>query len=253
MLEFALNEGGGGDLDASGQLQNLTVGSAEKYGPNFKIETTNPGGHSSVPRADNAIFDLSRALLRISDLHFPVDLNEVTRTFFAKAGIGRNDKYGAAMRAIVVNPRDRNAEAVLSENLVYNAMLHTTCVPTLLSAGHATNALPQEAAANVNCRILPGETAAQVQAALVKAVDNPKVSITFVPNDEPVAGMSPVNERVFWPDGAIGEKAHFPGCGRRAHNDHRRQRYPLPEGGWNPDLWRSRHSVTFGWQRGTRN
>lgn len=208
--DFALNEGGGGDAEANGRLLNLTVGGAEKFGPNFTIEATNPGGHSSVPRADNAIYDLSRALLRIEGLHFPVDLNEVTRAFFTKASIGRTDKIGDAMRAIVANPGDPAAEAVLSENLVYNAMLHTTCVPTLLTAGHATNALPQEASANVNCRILPGETQAQVQAALVKAVNDPKISVTFVPNDEPVAGVSPVTEQVFGPMEQVAKK-YFPG------------------------------------------
>ena len=210
--EFALNEGGGGDMDADGRIHDLTVGAAEKYGPNFKVEAMNPGGHSSVPRADNAIYDLSRALLQISSLHFPAGLNDVTRAFFASSSIGRNDKYGQAMRAIVTDPKNKTAEDTLSEDVVYNALLHTTCVPTLLSAGHATNALPQVAAANVNCRILPGETTEQVKTALVKAVGDPKISVTLVPNDEPVSGMSPVSRKVFGPMEQVAKK-HFPDVG----------------------------------------
>lgn len=209
--DFAFNEGGGGDVDAGGKLIYLTVGSAEKLGPNFNIEATNPGGHSSVPHPDNAIYDLARALVRISDLHFPIDLNDVTRGFFAKEGAGRSDKVGQAMRTIAVNPRDHDAEETLSANLDYNALLHTTCVPTLLEGGHATNALPQRAAANINCRILPGETLAAVQAALTRAVNQPAISVTFVPNEEPVAGISPVNATVFGPMEQVARK-HFPGA-----------------------------------------
>ena len=208
--QLALNEGGGGEVDDSGRLLALTVGSAEKYGPNFKIAATNPGGHSSVPRADNAIYDLAKALLRIEDLHFPVDLNDVTRAFFRKSGANRSDRIGQAMRTIVADPRNMAAEKALSDDLVYNALLHTTCVPTKLEAGHATNALPQEASANVNCRILPGEKRADVQAALANAIGDLKVSVSFVPNDEPVAGMSPLTETVFGPMEAAAKK-HFPG------------------------------------------
>jgi acetylornithine deacetylase/succinyl-diaminopimelate desuccinylase-like protein len=208
---FALNEGGGGTVGADGAINELTVGGAEKFGPNFKIEADNPGGHSSVPHPDNAIYDLSRALLRISELHFPVDLNDVTQAFFAKTGAVRTDKIGVAMRAIAANPSDREADKTLSAVLEYDPLLHTTCVPTLIEGGHATNALPQRATANINCRILPGETVASVQAALVKAVDNTAISVTFVPNDEPVAGMSPVSSAVFGPMEAVAKK-HFPGA-----------------------------------------
>lgn len=208
--EFALNEGGGGESDETGRLLNLKVGFAQKFGPNFKIEANNPGGHSSLPRPDNAIFDLSRALVRISELRFPVHLNDVTRAFFTRASIGQDGKVGQAMRAIVANPRDQAADAILSASLVHNAMLRTTCVPTLLQAGHATNALPQRAAANVNCRILPGETVGEVQAALVKAVNNPNISITFVPNDEPVASINPMSPEILGPMEHVAKK-HFPG------------------------------------------
>jgi acetylornithine deacetylase/succinyl-diaminopimelate desuccinylase-like protein len=209
--QFALNEGGGGNVGPDGALLELTVGAAEKFGPNFKIEADNPGGHSSVPHPDNAIYDLSRTLLHIRELHFPVDLNDVTRAFFARTGAARNDGIGAAMRAIAADPNDREADKTLSAVLEYNPLLHTTCVPTLLEAGHATNALPQRATANINCRILPGETLATVQAALVKAVNDPAISVTFVPNDEPVAAMSPVSSAIFGPMEAAA-KRHFPGA-----------------------------------------
>ena len=140
--EFALNEGGGGRADANGHIlmQGIQVG--QKVVQQFKLEATNPGGHSSIPVRDNAIYQLAQALLKVRDHEFPVELNDVTRAFFAKAGEGRNDATGRAMAAISRDVNDREALAELDKDRTFHSMLRTTCVATLISGGHAENALP---------------------------------------------------------------------------------------------------------------
>ena len=162
---FALNEGGGG-MERGGRKISNNVQAAEKKFLSFYFRATNPGGHSSLPVSKNAIYDLSRALLAVQDNEFPVRLNQVTEAFFAGSAdlVGR--EMGAAMRRIVADPGDAVAAATLSVDPGYNSRLRTTCVATLLEGGHAQNALPQTAQANVNCRILPGHDPADVLARL---------------------------------------------------------------------------------------
>ena len=175
---FALNEGAGGVLDEAGRPVVHTVLAAEKMSQNFRLEVTNPGGHSSQPVPDNAIYHLVRAIDKISRYDFPVQLNDANRGFFSKMAKVAGGETGAAMTAIVANPADAQANEVLSRDKGYHSMLRTTCVATMLEAGHATNALPQRARANINCRIFPGVSAAEVMAMLVKLVDDAAVHVS---------------------------------------------------------------------------
>ncbi len=176
---FALNEGAGGLLDGNGKPVVHTVLAAEKMSQNYRLEVTNPGGHSSQPTPDNAIYHLARAVDRISQYEFPVMLNDANRAFFTKMAPVTGGEVGKAMTAIVANPGDAEANALLSRDKGFHSMLRTTCVATMLEAGHATNALPQRARANINCRIFPGVSAEVVMAQLVKVIDNPQVHVTM--------------------------------------------------------------------------
>jgi acetylornithine deacetylase/succinyl-diaminopimelate desuccinylase-like protein len=196
---FALNEGGGGRTDGHGKLvvQQIQVG--EKAVQNYRVETINAGGHSSIPIRDNAIYELSDALAKVRDHEFHVKFTDTTRAFFAKAGAARGDELGRAMEALSQNPADAAAEAIVSKDRSYHSMLRTTCVATLLEGGHANNALPQRAVANVNCRIFPGETVEGTQAALVAAIGDPGVKVTMVPPVRPVAVPPPLDPKIIGP------------------------------------------------------
>jgi acetylornithine deacetylase/succinyl-diaminopimelate desuccinylase-like protein len=177
---YALNEGGGGTLDGDRPLFN-SIQAAEKVYLDFTLTATNSGGHSSVPRADNAIYQLANGLTRIANYRFAVVLNEVTRPFFARtADVEPRPEMAAAMRALVANPSDTAAAATLSKDARYASMLRTTCVATRLSGGHANNALPQRATANVNCRIEPTSSAEAVREALARAVGDTGIKVTIV-------------------------------------------------------------------------
>jgi len=166
--EFGLNEGGGGRERDGKKLFNA-VQATEKLYRDFDLEITNKGGHSSVPVRDNAIYRLSAALDRLGKFDFPVNLNEVTRAFFERTAALEGGDLGAAMTAVVQSHGgDANASATLAQTPAYNSMLRTTCVATMLQAGHARNALPQKATANVNCRILPQDSVQDVQRTLVR-------------------------------------------------------------------------------------
>ncbi|HZQ55470.1 MAG TPA: M20/M25/M40 family metallo-hydrolase [Bryobacteraceae bacterium] len=197
--EFALNEGAGGALDAQGRRVALNVEAAEKMSQNFRLEVTNPGGHSSLPVPNNAIYTLVRALDKISRYEFPVQLNAVNRAYFTAMSKVAGGAAGAAMTAIVKNPEDADAAAVLNENPEWHAMLRTTCVATLLSAGHATNALPQRATANINCRIFPGVPREAVLAKLVSIIGDPKVKVTIPEVRGPMAQPAPLTPEILKP------------------------------------------------------
>ena len=175
--EFALNEGGGGALQNGRRISN-TVQASEKVFQSFQLEITNPGGHSSLPRQDNAIYELSQALVRIGAHGFPVMLNEVTRAFFERSAELVDAETGAAMRGILASPPDSGSIDVLAPVPAYNSRMRTTCVATMLEAGYAQNALPQRAQAVVNCRILPGQDPTEVQAELEAVADQPGLTIT---------------------------------------------------------------------------
>jgi acetylornithine deacetylase/succinyl-diaminopimelate desuccinylase-like protein len=207
---FALNEGGGGRTDGHGKLVVQSIQVGEKASQNYRLETVNPGGHSSVPIRDNAIYELADALAKIRDHEFPVKMTDTTRTFFAKAGAARSDDLGHAMVALSQNPGDQAAEAIVSKDRGYHSTLRTTCVATLLEGGHANNALPQRAAANVNCRIFPGESVEGTQAALAAAIGDAGVKITPVQPIRPIAVPPPLDAKIIGPAEKLVAK-YFPG------------------------------------------
>ena len=185
---YAINEGGGGTLAGSGMdVKPLfhSVQAAEKVYQDFTLTATNPGGHSSVPRPDNAIYQLADALARLPKFAFPVALNPTTRAFFEQTAKVEKPDVAAAMRAIVANPNDTTAAAFLSRDPRYASMLRTTCVATRLMGGHAYNALPQSATANVNCRMVPTSSSAEVRATLARVIADTGIKITNTQPTEP--------------------------------------------------------------------
>ncbi|MGQ0649710.1 MAG: M20/M25/M40 family metallo-hydrolase [Gemmatimonadaceae bacterium] len=176
-VEYAFNEGGGGRVTAAGKYVSHDVQASEKKFQMYMLEATNPGGHSSVPVKDNAITELSKALVRVGNFDFPVHLNDVTRAYFTRLASTVEPALGAAMRAVAANPADANAAARVSTDPRYNSQLRTTCVATMLEGGHARNALPQRARGYVNCRILPDETPQYVREQLEKVIATDKVKV----------------------------------------------------------------------------
>lgn len=197
--EFALNEGGGGDSDGKGKVIGQSVQVGEKTFANFRLETRNPGGHSSVPVRDNAIYQLSRALTRIDEHEFPVEMTDVTRRFFAESGAARGDETGAAMAALAKNPDDKAAEAIVNKDRFLHGNIRTTCVATLLDGGHAPNALPQRAYANINCRIFPGHSIESIRDELAKVIGDPGVTITQLPPKRPAPPAPPLDPKIIGP------------------------------------------------------
>jgi acetylornithine deacetylase/succinyl-diaminopimelate desuccinylase-like protein len=195
--EFSLNEAGGGALKKGKRIANR-VQASEKVYQSFTLEVTNPGGHSSLPKKDNAIYRLADALLRIRSHEFPVKLNEVTRTFFERSAAIEEPEIGAAMRGILKDPPDPAAIERLAPIPIYNARMRTTCVATMLEAGHAENALPQRARATVNCRILPGESPTAVRATLEEMIDDDQVALAPIREAIP-SPPSPLTPEVLGP------------------------------------------------------
>lgn len=175
--EYGLNEGGGGQSRGGKRIANR-VQASEKVYVDYTLEVTNKGGHSSQPQSENAIYELADALARIGKFTFPPKLNEVTRAYFEKMAEIEQGALAADFKTVAQASPNADALDRLSAIPLYNAMLRTTCVATMVDAGHALNALPQRAAANVNCRVLPGEDPALVQQTLAKVANNPKVTIT---------------------------------------------------------------------------
>ena len=171
-------DGGGGDYKNGARLM-LEVGTSEKTYVTYTLETTSPGGHGSLPGPDNAIYRLADGLGKLEAFHFPVMLTDTTRAFFGKLADIDPGPQSADMRAVAQNPPDSAAADRLSQNVRFNALLRTTCVATLISGGHAENALPQRARATIQCRMMPGDTAEHVQSALVATLNDPKISVTL--------------------------------------------------------------------------
>jgi acetylornithine deacetylase/succinyl-diaminopimelate desuccinylase-like protein len=198
--EFALNEGAGGLLDAQGKPVILNIQGGEKFPQNYRFEVTNPGGHSSRPVRENAIYRLSDALLKLRAYDFPIQSNATTLAYFSAMSKLTAGPAGQAMAAFAANPSDAAAAQLLAgANPGWNGILHTTCVATMLEGGHATNALPQRARATVNCRIFPGTSAEQVRQALDRIVADPQVKITMTETRSDVAPPPPLTERVVGP------------------------------------------------------
>lgn len=175
--EFALNEGAGGGLDPAGKPVVHNIQAGEKTFVSFRLEVTNPGGHSSRPVPDNAIYRLAKGIDRIAAYRFPVQMNDTTRSYFGQMSKIVGGEMGAAMAAIVANPADAVADATLSRDANHNAILRTTCVATQIAGGHAQNALPQRATATINCRIFPGEAPAAVRQTLVDVIGDSNVAV----------------------------------------------------------------------------
>ncbi|MGD0404183.1 MAG: M20/M25/M40 family metallo-hydrolase [Candidatus Acidiferrales bacterium] len=237
--EFILNpDAGDFELDKGKKLL-VGVQAAEKLYQDFDVRVTNPGGHSSLPGKENAIYELAEGLTRLEHYQFPFELSEVTREYFKREADIVGGSTGADMKAILKTPPDEAAIARLSESPFYNARMRTTCVATRLEGGHANNALPGMARANVNCRILPGHTPNEVQATLEKVLADPKISVSQITSSgsglrsNPLSTLQPnvmsAIEKVaaeMWPgvpvvpvldagasDGAISRAAGFPTYG----------------------------------------
>jgi acetylornithine deacetylase/succinyl-diaminopimelate desuccinylase-like protein len=178
--EFVLNHDGGGILMNQGKPRMMVVDGTEKLYADFQLTVTNPGGHSSLPVPDNAIYHLADGLGRLERYQFPLELNNVTRAYYERMSTVETGQRAADMKAVLENPPAREAVARLSKDPIDNSTLHTTCVATRLNAGHANNALPQTAQANVNCRIEPGHTPEEIRQELEKVIADPKISITYV-------------------------------------------------------------------------
>ena len=196
---LALNEGIFGQLDANGKRFTFDMEAAEKVYQDFTLETVNPGGHSSLPRPDNAIDEMATALLKVQTYEFPVQLNDATRGYFTGMAKIVGGEDGAAMTAIVADPNDKAADARLSKNTRWHALLRTTCVATMIDGGHALNALPQSVKANINCRMMPGTKAESVLATLASVVDDAKVKVSLHGDVSPGTSAPPLGPDVMGP------------------------------------------------------
>jgi acetylornithine deacetylase/succinyl-diaminopimelate desuccinylase-like protein len=177
--EFALNPDSGGVVTEHGTPVAVEFEATEKLYADYQILATNPGGHSSLPRPDNAIYHVADALTKLKSAQFPFELNAVTREYFGQMALVEPAQVAADIRAILATPPDPAAVQRLSQNPRYNSTMRTTCVATMLSGGHAFNALPQRAEANVNCRIFPGHSQEEIRLALVKIFDDPGLSVRY--------------------------------------------------------------------------
>ncbi len=189
---FALNsDAGGGTLDSQGKAIVYGIQAAEKIFATWEISIRNPGGHSSRPRADNAIYDLAEIVSNIQAHRFPVRWSDMTRAYFRETGTQRGGEVGEAMIRFADNPRDKAASDRLAQEPAYVGTTRTTCVVTMLAAGHAENALPQSATATVNCRIFPGESVEEVEAVLRDVAGNPAAEFVMLgdPTESPVSDL----------------------------------------------------------------
>jgi acetylornithine deacetylase/succinyl-diaminopimelate desuccinylase-like protein len=201
---FALNEGAAGELDAAGKRVALEIQAGEKLPQNYRLEVTNPGGHSSRPVKDNAIYRLAAALGRLSTYEFPAQFTDGNRGYFtgmAKIEAAKgNTAIAAAMNAFLRDPTDTAALALVSaKDPSWNATLRTTCVATMLDAGHATNALPQRARANINCRIFPGVSTESVADKLRELVADPEVKVITLETRGPSSPPPPLTPTLLRP------------------------------------------------------
>jgi acetylornithine deacetylase/succinyl-diaminopimelate desuccinylase-like protein len=178
--EFVLNADAGGILTEKGKPIDVEVEATEKLYADFQLTVKNPGGHSSLPVPDNAIYHIADALSRLEHSPFPFELNPVTRAYFEQLSKVESKQTADDMRAILRTPPDAEAIARLSKDPHYSATMRTTCVATRLNAGHANNALPQTAQAVVNCRILPGHSAEQVRQDLIRTFADAQIAVRFV-------------------------------------------------------------------------
>jgi acetylornithine deacetylase/succinyl-diaminopimelate desuccinylase-like protein len=201
---FAINEGAWGELDAQGNKVVMQIQAGEKFPQNYRLETTNRGGHSSRPVKDNAIYHVANALTKVEAYEFPAMFTDASRAYFTgiakiQAAKGNNEIAGA-MNSLVKDPTDAQSIALVSEkDPSWNATMRTTCVATMLEGGHATNALPQRARANVNCRIFPGVSAESVQHKLEEIIGDPAVKVSMTESRGPTPPPPPLTPEVLGP------------------------------------------------------
>jgi acetylornithine deacetylase/succinyl-diaminopimelate desuccinylase-like protein len=177
--DYVLNPDSGGVMTDKGKPIDVEVEATEKLYADFQLTATNPGGHSSLPTADNAIYEIANALGRLAKSPFPFELNTVTRAWFEQVAGSEKPEVNADIRAMLKTPPDQDAIARLSKNPRFNSTMRTTCVATRLSGGHADNALPQTAQALVNCRILPGHSKEEVRQDLLRVFADPKIAVRY--------------------------------------------------------------------------
>jgi acetylornithine deacetylase/succinyl-diaminopimelate desuccinylase-like protein len=205
--DFALNEGDDSQLDEKGQPRLLGIQVGEKVYMDYNLEVTNAGGHSSRPIKDNAIYHLANGLARLGAYDFPIALNDATKGYYEQnAKIEPDAEVAGAMRAMVKDPNDAAAAAILARDPGRNSMMRTTCVATMVDAGHAPNALPQRAKANVNCRILPGNDPKVIRDQLEKVVADPAIKITLAADPDPVSPPPPLTPRIMAPATKVATK-----------------------------------------------
>ena len=204
---FALNEGDDSQLDEKGQPRLLGIQVGEKVYMDYDLEVTNAGGHSSRPIKDNAIYHLTSGLSRLGAYDFPIALNDATKAYYEQnAKIEPDAEVAGAMRAMVKDPGDAAAAAILARDPGRNSMMRTTCVATMITAGHAPNALPQRAKANVNCRILPGNDPRVIRDQLEQIVADPAIKITLAAEPDPVSPPPPLTPQIMGPATKVASK-----------------------------------------------
>jgi acetylornithine deacetylase/succinyl-diaminopimelate desuccinylase-like protein len=206
--EFVINPDAGGVTTKNGKPILLGVEATEKLYADYHVTATNPGGHSSLPTGDNAIYHVADALGRLEKSPFPFELNEVTRAELKTRATLAQGQEAEDLRAILKTPPDPAAIQRLSAKPVYNATMRTTCVATMMSAGHAPNALPGRAEANVNCRILPGHSQEEVRQDLIRIFADPTLTVEYTTDSGKVLGKGsdrvsapppPLKEAIFKP------------------------------------------------------
>jgi len=203
--EYVLNaDGGGGFLDHDGNAIAFMIQAAEKTFATFELTIRNQGGHSSLPRPDNAIYELATVLKNIEAYTFPTQTNDITLGYFDKSSSVTPAPFGDAMKRFAANPEDEEALAILRKSPLQNSVTRTTCIATMLSAGHAENALPQSATATVNCRIFPGVEVGEVRAKLFEVAGNDALEIE-VGGNSVASPASPINEEI---TAAVTEAVH---------------------------------------------
>ncbi|WP_293977081.1 M20/M25/M40 family metallo-hydrolase [Sphingomonas sp.] len=179
-LDFALNaDAGGGSRNDAGAPLEFTLQAAEKTSANFTLTTHNSGGHSALPRADNALYQLAHALVAVEALHFPVEFNEINRAMIERLSDRTTGEVTAALKTILHDPTDRASIAIIARRPEIAGFLWTTCVGTMAKAGNAPNALPQNASATINCRIMPGDSAEQIRSTLARAINDSNVQVAL--------------------------------------------------------------------------
>src|SRR5262249_48674926 len=178
--EFVLNHDGGGILTDHGKPVLMAVDATEKLYADYQLSVTNPGGHSSLPVPDNAIYRLANGLVRLEHYEFPVEINNVTRAYYERMSEVEKGQRSADMKALLKTPPDQAAVERLSQDPMDHSKMRTTCVATRLEAGHANNALPQMARANVNCRIAPGKSSEDIRQKLIEILAGPKIHVKYV-------------------------------------------------------------------------